>query len=89
MTEAERNKKCVEGLSHAQGVQVTRPFCSPLASGIALPLAIAMLKARVRAELDSERYALLTAAREEAIMHKIKAGDVWSRRHSSRESRQS
>ena len=66
-----------------------RPFSSPLASGIALPLAIAILRARVRAELDSERYALLTAAREHAIMNKIKASDVWSRRHTSRESRQS
>lgn len=67
----------------------SRPFTSPLASGIALPLAIAMLKARTRAEMDSERYALLTAAREQAIMNKIKAGDVWSRRHSSREGQQS
>ena len=66
-----------------------RPFTSPLASGIALPLAIAILKARTRAELDSERYALLTAARESAIMNRIKAGDVWAVRHSSRESRQS
>ena len=74
----------------------SRPFTSPLASGIALPLAIAILKARVRAELDSERYALLTAAREHAIMNRIreaegaiKAADVWSRRHTSRESKQS